>query len=92
MFTKPVLRLCSSHSFWPEPGAQWADPENKRADFQVIFYLSVAIPVAENQEPKRRNQKQSAPILGFFKPISCYPPLFFADSFRFQADKASLHG
>jgi hypothetical protein len=45
--------------------------------------------LGRNQKP--RGQKSRGRIFGFFKPISCYPPLFFADSSRFQADKAVLH-
>jgi hypothetical protein len=53
----------------------WQEPEAQ--------WAGTKSPVCKNQKPRTRSQEGG--FGGFFKPISCYPPLFFADSFHFQA-------
>jgi hypothetical protein len=66
---------------------------NDYTTLSTMFTLVNKSQVSKNQKPRAKEpEAKCADFEVFFKPISCYPPLFFAASFRFQADKAVLHG
>ena len=65
---------------------------NDDTTLSTMFTLVNKSQVSKNQKPRAQEPEAKCADFQVFQTYQLLSPLFFADIFRFQADKAGLHG